>query len=238
MSMWKWPEIQAVSRKIEHLERYIDHTVLNPTVSREDIAKLCSEAIEKNFRSVCVPPIFVDQAFQLLVSSDVDVCTVIGFPLGYHSIDSKKAEIKASRLAGATEFDIVIPQGLLKSENPEDRNQLLREMQELTSMVHSHYGIVKWIVETAYLNNGELVLVCDYCMEVGADFIKTSTGFAEKGAQLSTVKKWKKQIGNRSLKIKASGGIRNLNDTLAFIKAGADRIGASAGISIIEANEK
>ena len=220
-----------MSRESIDLNRFIDHTLLKATASKSDIETLCQEAIEYDFRSVCVPPVYVSLASRLLVSSNVDVCTVIGFPLGYHSKKAKISEIQQAFQDGAIEMDIVAPIYALKSGNID----LFREeIVDLTLLVHRNMGIVKWIVETAYLNEEELVMVCEECIHSNADFIKTSTGFAPKGAELKDVKMWKKQIDGKELKIKASGGIKNSKDAISFINAGASRIGCSASIQIMK----
>ena len=217
-----------MSRK--ELSRYIDQTKLGPLTTEKEVIAFCEEAMTFNFRSVCIPPRFVSQAYEVLLSSNTDVCTVIGFPLGYSTLQSKRYEITEAINEGAHELDIVIPQGLLKSD---DHHQLLEEMDELTSLIQRNYNKVKWIVETANLNDEELIKICDYCIQVKADFIKTSTGFAKQGAQLDHIALWKSNIKNGNLQIKASGGIRTLKDALQFIKAGADRIGCSGGVNII-----
>lgn len=220
-----------MSRQNLDLAIYIDHTLLKPTATEKEIFAVCEEAILFNFASVCVSPNFANLACNLLVSSNVNVCTVVGFPLGYSTTKTKAAEILQGLEVGVSEFDIVINQGLLKDEN---HDALICEMFELTQLVQRNYGIVKWIVETAYLNELELVNICDYCIECNADYIKTSTGFAPKGAQLKDVKLWKKQIGDNKLKIKASGGIKNYLDACSFIEAGATRLGCSSGVQILK----
>ena len=217
--------------RIVDLNRYIDQTLLSPTCTQAQIIDFCEEAIEYEFRTVCIPPYFVKLAFDTLVSSNVEVCTVIGFPLGYNTLETKKSELIEAINNGASELDIVLNQILLKSDNSV---AMIEEMNILNEIAHKNYAKTKWIVETAYLDEDELVNVCRYCMESGADFIKTSTGFAGKGAQLEHVKLWKKLIGNNKLQIKASGGIKNKADAFSFIAAGADRLGCSAGVKIIK----
>lgn len=219
-----------MSRKEVDLHRYIDQTLLKPTATKEQIIPFCEEAAEHHFRSVCIPPSFVTLASEILVSTDVDVCTVIGFPLGYSTTETKVFELEKAMEQGASELDIVINQGLLKSGN---LVELRQEIDLLTKLVHKNYNLVKWIVETAYLNKQELITICDICLETNVDFIKTSTGFANAGAQLEDVKLWRKQIGAKNMLIKASGGIRTKEDALAFIDAGASRLGCSSGVQII-----
>jgi len=220
-----------LSRTIVDLNRYIDQTLLKPTITSEQVQLFCEEAIQYDFRSVCIPPSFVHQAEKILLPSNTSVCTVIGFPLGYSESEVKLYEVQKAMDSGAEELDIVINQSWIKSGNSE---KIFEEMLLLTQYIHSQYGLVKWIVETANLNKEELVLTCNLCKESNADYIKTSTGFAASGAKLADVKLWKKTIGNDNLKIKASGGVKNSKDALSFIAAGASRIGCSAGVEIIK----
>ena len=156
------------------------------------------------------------------------------FPLGYNPKEIKRKEIEIAMKDGAEELDIVLNQSLLQSGS---YKELLEEMRCLNDIIHSKYGIVKYIVETSYLDKSQTDKVLDLCLDSKADFIKTSTGFAPKGAELSTVKKWKKHIGKENLKIKASGGIKNSKEAVSFITSGADRIGCSSGISIVNEYE-
>lgn len=218
----------------EELSKHIDQTLLNPLTTEKEVIAFCQDAMTFGFRSVCIPPSFVKTAFSVLVSSDVDVCTVIGFPLGYSTTKIKALEIQEAINSGAYELDIVINQGLLKEKR---YDELITEMTSLTKLIHKNYCLVKWIVETANLNKSELTKICNICIEVEADFIKTSTGFASQGAQLEHVELWKSIIKNNNLKIKASGGIKTRQDALKFIQSGADRLGCSSGIEIIKENK-
>ena len=220
-----------MSREVIDINRYIDQTLLKPTITSDQLSQFCEEALEYDFRSVCIPPSYVKQAERILLSSTTSVCTVIGFPLGYSDTKVKLFEVKKAMDDGAEELDIVINQSWLKSEN---MDQISDEMNALNQYVHSQYGLVKWIVETSNLSKEELMLTCDLCRDSNADFIKTSTGFAGSGAKLADVKLWKKAIGKDQLKIKASGGIKNSKDALSFIAAGASRIGCSSGVQIIK----
>ena len=204
---------------------------MKPTITSDQLTQFCEEAIEYDFKSVCIPPSYVKQAEKILMSSTTSVCTVIGFPLGYSDTSVKLFEVQKAMDDGAEELDIVINQSWLKSGSTE---RILAEMQKLTQYIHSQYGIIKWIMETANLNKEELILTCNLCKESNADFIKTSTGFAGEGAKLADVKLWKKTIGKNQLKIKASGGIKNSEDALSFIAAGASRIGCSSGVQILK----
>lgn len=224
-----------MSREITSIAKYIDQTLLKPTASEEELIDFCKNALNFNFASVCIPPFFVQQAADILMESSINVCTVVGFPLGYNPKEVKKFEIETAMKHGAEELDIVLNQSFIQGEA---YSTLLEEMKEFNDIIHAKYGQVKYIVETAYLNKSQLDKVLGLCLESNADYIKTSTGFAPKGAQLSTVKKWKKQIGNENLKIKASGGIKNSKEAVSFITSGADRIGCSRGILIVEEYEK
>lgn len=223
-----------MSREIISIAQYIDQTLLKPTATEEELIDFCKNALNYNFASVCIPPFFVRKTADILMESSINVCTVIGFPLGYNPKEVKKHEIEVAMKHGAEELDIVLNQSLIQSDS---YAILLEQMKEYNDIIHSKYGIVKYIVETAYLDKTQQNKVLDLCLESGADFIKTSTGFAPKGAQVSTVKQWKKRIGNENLKIKASGGIKNSKEAVSFITSGADRIGCSRGISIVEEYE-
>ena len=222
-------------REIISLENYIDHTLLRPTVTNSELAEFCKKALEFNFASVCIPPHFVKEASNILFSSTINTCTVIGFPLGYTPKEIKLMQINQAMKDGAEELDVVINQSFFQSEN---YDELQEEMNILADTVHSKYGIIKFIVETAYLSKIQNKKALEMCLEAKADYIKTSTGFASKGAELPTIKQWKKLIGTNKLKIKASGGIKNSKEAVSFITAGADRIGCSKGISIVEEYEK
>ncbi len=214
----------------EEISQYIDQTLLRPTATTKEVIAFCEEAMTFGFRSVCIPPTMVETAASVLLSSNIDVCTVIGFPLGYHNTRIKLLEAEEALKNGAYEFDIVINQGLLKAK---DYTALTQEMKLLTQYIHQHKAVVKWIVETANLEKSELTDICQLCMDINADFIKTSTGFASQGAQIEHIQLWKSNIKNGNLKIKASGGIKTLQDALMFIEAGADRLGCSSGVRIL-----
>lgn len=223
-----------MSREIEHIAPYIDHTLLKPTATKEDVQKFCEEALAFDFASVCIPPYYVKLASDILVSSTINVCTVIGFPLGYNPKKIKELEIRGAMDNGAEELDIVVNQSLIQSGLYEE---VLDEMVAINKLVHSQYGLTKFIVETAHLSSEQSEIALQLCLESGADFIKTSTGFASKGAELAVVKKWQSMIGSKKLKIKASGGIKNSKEALSFISGGASRIGCSRGISIVKEYE-
>lgn len=210
------------------LNTYIDHTALKPTASRAAITTLCAEAKQYQFASVCVNPCYVPLCRQLLAGSGVVVCTVIGFPLGANTTDIKVAEAKKAVEDGADELDMVINSAALIDGN----DDYVRK--EIKSIVGCAGGrVVKVIIETGLLNDEQKVRATKLCCEAGATFVKTCTGMTQGAATVEDVKLIKQNItGN--VKIKASGGIRTKADAVALIKAGADRIGASAGIAIVE----
>ncbi|HNX14892.1 MAG TPA: deoxyribose-phosphate aldolase [Oscillospiraceae bacterium] len=210
------------------LNTYIDHTALKPTTTRSAIEKLCAEAKQYQFASVCVNPCYVPLCSQLLAGSGVAVCTVIGFPLGANTTDIKVAEAKKAIEDGADELDMVINSAALIDGN----NDYVRK--EIKAIVGCADGrVVKVIIETGLLNDEQKVRAAKLCCEAGATFVKTCTGMTQGAATVEDVKLIRQNItGN--VKIKASGGIRTKADAIALIEAGADRIGASAGIAIVE----
>lgn len=212
----------------EKLAKMIDHTNLKPDATLKDIEKLCDEAKKYNFASVCVNPANVQYAVQLLEKTDVNICTVIGFPLGANTSKIKFFEASNSYELGASELDMVMNIGALKSGFEEDVKQDIKSV-----VVGSKDAVVKVIIETALLEEDEIVKTCEIIKESGADFVKTSTGFGYSGATVEDIKLIKKTVGS-SLKIKASGGIKNLKNALDMIKAGATRIGTSSGVQIME----
>ena len=213
---------------MEKLNRYIDHTNLKPTATKEDIIKLCSEAKQYEFASVCVNPYYVKLASeQLKDANNVVVCSVIGFPLGSNTLESKLFEAHNACMNGANEIDMVINIAELKNKNVD---YCVNEINKIKSAIGNN--ILKVIVETAYLDEQEKKLAAEIILNSNADFIKTSTGFASSGAQLEDIKLWKSILKDNK-KIKAAGGIRNKEDAIAFIKAGADRIGTSSGVQIM-----
>jgi len=210
------------------LNTYIDHTNLKPTAARADIEKLCAEAKQYQFASVCVNPCNVPLCRQLLAGSGVAVCTVIGFPLGANTTDIKVAEAEKAIEDGADELDMVINSAALI----DGKNDYVCD--EIKALVGCAGGrVVKVIIETGLLDDEQKVRATKLCCEAGASFVKTCTGMTQGAATVEDVKLIKRNItGN--VKIKASGGIHTKAEALALIEAGADRIGASAGIAIVE----
>lgn len=209
---------------------YIDHTLLKPDATPEEIEKLCREAREYHFAAVCVNPPFVRQCAELLRGSNVGIATVVGFPLGAHTTATKVFETEQAIVDGATEIDMVINIGALKG----GRNELVREdIRAVVEAAHRSGALVKVIIEAALLNDEEKERASRLSKEAGADFVKTSTGFGPGGATAHDVALMRRIVGP-GLGIKAAGGVKNLEQAQEMIKAGATRIGASAGVKIVQ----
>lgn len=215
----------------EQLAGMIDHTILKPDATEEQVIQVCREAEEYKFRSVCVNPCNVALVKENLQS--VDVCSVIGFPLGANKTEIKAAETKQAIEDGAIEIDMVINVGKLKSG---DFDYVLKDIQKVAETCHSNKAILKVIIETCLLTKDEKIKACELSKKVGADFVKTSTGFSSGGATVEDIKLMRMVVG-KELGVKASGGVRDTETALAMIKAGATRIGASSSIKIIEGIE-
>lgn len=213
------------------IAKYIDHTLLNPQATKAEIAKLCAEAKEHKFYAVCVNPCHVRQAVKELSSCDVVVATVIGFPLGANLTDIKIAETQRAVSEGAEEIDMVINIGALKDK--EDQF-VADEIRAIVKVAGSRP--VKVIIETDLLNDDEKVRATNACIKGGASMVKTSTGFVKdgKGATVEDVKLIKETLGNTTLGIKASGGIRDVEKARALIEAGATRLGTSSGVALVK----
>ena len=216
------------------LAKMIDHTLLKPDATQQEIAQLCFEARKYEFASVCVNPTWVKLCAQLLQGSSAKVCTVIGFPLGATSSETKAFETKTAIDQGATEIDMVINIGALKAR---DLETVAKDIRGVVNAAHSRNIIVKVIIETALLADEEKTIACLISKEAGADFVKTSTGFAGGGATVHDVALMRKVVGPE-MGVKASGGVRTFEDAESMIKAGATRIGASAGVKIIQGPNK
>ena len=205
-----------------NLAKYIDYTLLKATATPADIEKLCQEARQYGFFSVCVNSSYVPLAAQLLKATDVKVCTVVGFPLGAMSTQGKLYETSTALAEGADEIDMVINLGLFLS------GQIAKVLDEIALLKQETADkVLKVIIETCYLNDDQKRLASQICVDAGADFVKTSTGFGTGGATLADVQLIKEVVGDRA-KIKASGGIRNRETALQYIDLGVSRIGASA----------
>lgn len=207
----------------------IDHTLLKPDATKQGIVTLCQEAIKFHFFSVCINPFWVSTAKELLIGSDVKVCTVIGFPLGATTPETKAFETRNAIDNGADEVDMVINIGALK-----DRNDELVE-KDILAVVEVAKGraLTKVIIETALLTKEELIRACELSVKAGADYVKTSTGFSTGGATVEDIKLMRETVGP-NIGVKASGGVRNTTDAENMIAAGASRIGASSGVSILQ----
>lgn len=211
-----------------NVAKMIDHTLLKADATKEQIEKICAEAKEYNFASVCVNPAWVKRSAELLNGTDVKVCTVIGFPLGASTPETKAFETKNAIENGATEVDMVINIGALKGGDDE-----LVE-RDIRAVVDAAKGkaLTKVIIETCLLSEDEKVRACELSVKAGADFVKTSTGFSTGGATAEDIALMRKTVGP-TIGVKASGGVRSAEDAQEMIKAGATRIGASSGAAIV-----
>lgn len=213
-----------------NLAKMIDHTLLKPEATPDQIAQLCFEARKYGFASVCVNPTWVTLCAQLLQGSPVKVCTVIGFPLGASAPEVKAFETQTAIDQGATEIDMVINIGALKAR---DLDLVARDIRGVVNVAHSHRAIVKVIIEAVLLTDEDKTVACLIAKEAGADFVKTSTGFASGGATTHDVALMRRVVGPE-LGVKAAGGVRTYEDAEKMIQAGATRIGASAGVKILQ----
>lgn len=219
--------------KPRDMAKMIDHTFLKPTGTVDDIKKLCKEAKEHEFASVCVQPVFVPLASKLLAETSVKVDTVIGFPLGANTSETKAFETRNAIKNGAQEIDMVMNISAFKSEAYDLVKSDIKSVVDATkSSGVSSDIIVKVIIETCYLDDEEIVKACEISRDAGADFVKTSTGFGDEGATIEGVSLMRKTVG-RDTGVKASGGIKNFDQALDMLDAGANRIGASSGVKIV-----
>ncbi|MEH7087087.1 deoxyribose-phosphate aldolase [Neobacillus drentensis] len=205
----------------------IDHTLLKADTKKEAIVKLCEEAKQYGFASVCVNPTWVQKAAEILKETDVKVCTVIGFPLGANTPETKAFEVKNAIENGATEVDTVINIGALKDKNDELVEQDIRVVVDAAK----GKALVKVIIEACLLTEEEKVRACELAVKAGTDFVKTSTGFSLYGATVEDVAIMRKAVGP-DIGVKASGGVRDLNDLKAMVEAGATRIGSSSSVAL------
>ncbi len=212
------------------INQYIEHTCLKPLTTYADIDKLIAEAKEYNFWGVCVPPYWVEKTHRDLRGTNIKVVTVIGFPFGYERTATKCREMEVAIQDGADELDMVMT---LSAFATKAYDWVKTEIAQLAKLAHENGKILKVILETAYWTDEQIVLACKIAAEAGADFVKTSTGFAFAGASVEHVRLMRKSCPN-TIGIKASGGIRNLQTVLAMIEAGAERIGTSSGASIMQ----
>ena len=211
------------------LNKYIDHTILKPTTLISDIEKLCAEAVQYNFAAVCVPPPFVKTAKKLTAETNVKLATVVGFPFGYNATEAKIAEILLAIVDGAGELDIVINLIALKNN---DWEYLANEINHIMPIITQKNKILKVIIESGILTDEEILRCCALYGAAGVHYLKTSTGYAERGATVHAVKLMCSHLP-KHIKIKASGGIRTKEFAIELVEAGAARLGCSAGVSII-----
>lgn len=213
-----------------NISKYIDHTILKPTTLISDIEKLCSEAKQYQFAAVCVPPNFVKKAKSFLIDSPVKVATVIGFPFGYSAVEAKIAEILLAIVDGADELDVVINISAIKNN---DWVYLANEINHIMPIVRSNHKVIKIIIESGILSDDEIIKCCEIYGLADIDFLKTSTGYAEKGASLEAVSLFRLHLP-KHIQIKASGGIRDYAFAKSLIEAGATRLGCSSGVAIVQ----
>lgn len=213
---------------MKNLTRHIEHTNLSPTLTIKDIDKLVAEAKQYNFLGVCVPPFWVKRAKREIGDEKILLVTVAGFPLGYSMTETKLEEIKRAIDNGADEVDVVWNISSFKSGNPWTKI----EIAKCSKLAHEYQKALKVIIETAYLSDDEIVEACKICVDAGADFAKTSTGFAPSGAKVEHIQLMKRSVP-AGVGIKASGGIKTKEQAIQLIEAGADRLGTSSGIAIV-----
>lgn len=215
---------------MKNLNRYIEHTALHPAVNEQAIQTVLDQAKKYAFRGVCIPPFWVKKAKRELSELDIQLVTVVGFPLGYSMTQTKVFETRQAIKDGADELDVVWSITGFKSH----MNWPKIELAQLANICHEEEKLLKVIIETALLQEDELLKACHICTDAGVDFVKTSTGFADKGAQIATIQRMREILPSQ-VGIKASGGIKKLDQAEAMIAAGADRIGTSSGHLIMEA---
>jgi deoxyribose-phosphate aldolase len=212
-----------------NIAQYIDHTLLKPATTIHELKKLCEEAVQFNFFAVCVPPPLVKNARSVLAASAVKTATVIGFPFGYSVARAKQAEAQQAIQDGADELDVVINLVALRSKAWQ---YLELEMEGIVEAAHAQNRLVKVIIESGILTDEEIIKCCEIYAKVGVDFLKTSTGYAEKGATIEAVQLMRQHLPS-TIQIKASGGIRTYEQAEQYVKAGANRLGCSASVAIV-----
>lgn len=217
---------------MKNLQRYIEHTNLSPSITGKDVDKLVQEGKEHQFVGVCVPPFWVKRASREIGNADIQLVTVIGFPLGYNMTETKVEELKLAIRDGADELDLVMNVSAIKDGIPWPKI----EFAKCSKLAHEEGKILKVIIETALLSEDEIIKACKLCADAGVDYVKTSTGFASAGAKVEHIQLMRSVLPS-SVGIKASGGIKTYDQTVALINAGADRIGTSSGVSIIKESQ-
>jgi deoxyribose-phosphate aldolase len=213
---------------MKNIHRLIEQTNLSPTLTDKDIDQLVEQAKTYNFIGICLPPFWVKRAARDLKGGDIQLITVAGFPLGYQMTETKIEEIKIALKDGCNEIDLVMNISAFKTKLP----WVKIEIAKCAKLIHDHEAIMKVIIETAYLEKEEIVQACRLCADAGVDYVKTSTGFAPNGAKLEDIKLMRETLPS-SVGIKASGGIKTLEQAKKMIEAGADRIGTSSGVQIM-----
>jgi deoxyribose-phosphate aldolase len=214
---------------MKNINKYIEQTVLKPLTTDSDIDNLVAEALKYKFIGICVPPFWVKKARRELGAAPVQLVTVVGFPLGYNLTETKVFETDLAIKQGADEIDVVWSLTAHKA----GMNWPKIELAKLANVCHEHERILKVIIETAYLSDDEIISACGICADAGVDYVKTSTGFAPDGAKENHIKLMRANLPS-SVGIKASGGIKTYEQAVKLIQAGADRIGTSSGVSIVE----
>lgn len=212
------------------IARYIDHTILKPTTTVADVERVCIEAKEYSFAAVCIPPLFTKKAKELVSGSNVKVATVIGFPFGYSAIEAKAAETVLAIIDGVDELDVVINIAAIKNN---DWQFLANEINALMPIIKSKQKVIKIIIESGILTKEEIIKCCDIYGAAGVDFMKTSTGYAEKGATVEAVSIMRIHLPD-NIQIKASGGIKTYTFAKELIDAGATRLGCSSSIQLVK----
>jgi deoxyribose-phosphate aldolase len=213
-----------------NIAQHIDHTLLKPTATWAEIEKIAGEALEYKFAAICIPPLYVKKAKKLLENSTINKATVIGFPFGYCAIEAKVAEIVLAMVDGADELDMVINICAIKNN---DWSFIANEINTIMPIIRKRNTIIKVIIESGMLTDDEIIKCCDIYGAAGVDFVKTSTGYAEKGATVHAVQLIRAHLSNH-VKIKASGGIKTFAFAKELIEAGADRLGCSSSIRIVQ----
>lgn len=214
---------------METLHQHIEHTLLSPVAGSDDYERLVQEAIQHRFVGVCVPPYWVKKVRRDLGTHDIQLVTVVGFPLGYNRSEVKVRETEIALTDGATEVDMVMNLSAFKTGM---MNWVKGDIAQLAKMCHESQAMLKVIIETCYLGDEEIIRACKISQDAGADFVKTSTGFGSGGATAHAVRLMRETVG-AYMGVKASGGIRSKEQALAMIAAGADRIGSSAGAALL-----
>jgi deoxyribose-phosphate aldolase len=218
---------------MKNIQRFLEHTALSPTLTYQEVEKMIKEARDHQFVGLCLPPFWVKKAKRDLGDADVQMVTVIGFPFGYQMSQTKEAETRQALKDGADELDIVMNISAFKSGLPWTKIELAK----YATLIHEEEALLKVIIETAYLSEKEIRTACKICADAGADFVKTSTGTAPEGAKVEHIRLMR-EILPSNVGIKASGGIKTLEQALSMLEAGADRIGTSSAIHIFNQSKE